>query len=140
MKAYVPGGGKGPNDGEVYVANLFHFMAGAEIGDSFRLTSESVRKEYRISGFVEDLRQVNTVNMGGNSVFFLENDYEDLVSLTQEYPDEFCESFFLSVDKAPAFADLSDDEFMNAISRGTAIKDEARIILTENRLSILLPV
>ncbi|NLJ70621.1 MAG: FtsX-like permease family protein [Clostridiaceae bacterium] len=131
MKSYVPKeDASAPSDGEVYVANLFHFMTGAEIGDSFHITSTNFNKEYRISGFVEDLRQVNAVNMGGNSVFLSANDYEDLAMLAQEFPAEFCESFFLSVDKAPEFSDLSDDDFVNVISRGTDIKDMARIILT----------
>ncbi|HHU53685.1 MAG TPA: ABC transporter permease [Clostridiaceae bacterium] len=131
LKTYVPEEEvSAPNDGEVYLANLLHFMAGAEIGDSFRIESENFYKEYRISGFVEDLRQVNAVNMGGNSVFFSANDYEDLAMLAQKFPAEFCESFFLSVDKAPEFSDLSDDEFVNDISRGTDIKDKARIVLT----------
>ena len=60
----------------------------------FRIESENFYKEYRISGFVEDLRQVNAVNMGGNSVFFSANDYEDLAMLAQKFPAEFCESFF----------------------------------------------
>lgn len=131
MKSYVPEEeASAPDDGEVYLANLFHFMAGAEIGDSFRITSTNFDKEYRISGFVEDLRQVNAVNMGGNSVFFSPGDYQELVGLAEQYPDEFCETFFLSADKAPEFADLSDDDFVNAISRGTDIKDMARIVLT----------
>ncbi len=135
MKGFVPKEEASPPAvGEVYVANLFHFMTGAEIGDSFCITSKNFHKEYRISGFVEDLRQVNVIKMGGNSIFFSARDYEDLVRLTEEYPDEFCESFLLSVDKAPGFADLSDDEFANTISRGTAIKDKAELTLTSEQV------
>lgn len=76
-----------PKEGEIYVPVSFIEMYNACIGDKYIIGSEESSFEYVISGFVEDISQINMIYIGEHNIYLNQKDYDILENKSNEEKD-----------------------------------------------------
>ena len=131
-----------PKKGEAYLPILFIDLYGAALGDRYVITSENETFEFVVSGFVEDITQINMISIGEHNVYVNHADLHELeMKCLQEReaaedaarsnPDlmprmpEFNLTYTLHLGISEAYGDCDTEELFQRIEDATGLRGKS---------------
>jgi len=73
-----------PQTGKIYLPIAFMSMYGADFGDTYIIEAEEDVFEYEVSGFVEDITQINMISIGEHNVYLNSVDFSEFEKKCEE--------------------------------------------------------
>ena len=118
-----------PQTGKIYLPIAFMSMYGADFGDTYIIEAEEDVFEYEVSGFVEDITQINMISIGEHNVYLNSVDFsefekkceeerenvDETESLLTDYLNEYNYTYTLHLNIADEYGNYNTDKLFQSI-------------------------
>ncbi len=128
-----------PQTGKIYLPIAFMSMYGADFGDTYIIEAEEDVFEYEVSGFVEDITQINMISIGEHNVYLNSVDFsefekrceeerenvDETESLLTDYLNEYNYTYTLHLNIADEYGNYNTDKLFQSIEDATGLRNKS---------------